>query len=67
MFASNYPILNDVFKSLHLMYNPTYLLKNIRNNWQTGKNTKIEVQSPQNGTSSNTELVGSYSCIQIGK
>ena len=43
IFACNHNILNVVFKFLYFLYNPTYLLKNIRNNWPMEKHKKIEV------------------------
>ena len=43
IFACNHPIFIEVFKSLHLLYDPMHLHKNIKNNLQAEiKNSKIK-------------------------
>ena len=42
IFSCTHPVFNEVFKELYLLYYPTHLLKNIRNNWHTDKMQKLK-------------------------
>ena len=44
----NFPsIPNDTIDELFLLYDPTHLLKNIRNNWCTEKLQKLKYTDPK--------------------
>ena len=47
----NITVENDEFAILFLLYDPTHLLKNIRNNWHTEKMQKLKFTSPENAVS----------------
>ena len=42
LFSIAHPIPNDTIDELFLLYDPTHLLKNIRNNWCTEKLQKLK-------------------------
>ena len=47
IFSCTHPVFNKVFKELYLLYDPTHLLKNIRNNWHTEKMQKLKFIDPE--------------------
>ena len=46
IFSCKHPVENEEFENLYLLYDPTYLLKSIRNNWQTEKMQKLKFTNP---------------------
>ena len=50
IFSRKHPVSNDEFSMLFLLYDPPHLLKNIRNNWHTGKMQKLKFTSSKHGT-----------------
>ena len=46
IFSCKHPVENEEFENLYLLYDPTYLLKSIRNNWQTQKMQKLKFTNP---------------------
>ena len=40
------PVPNEVFRDLYILYDPTHLFKNIRNNWVTEKTQTLEFWLP---------------------
>ena len=51
IYSCKHPVENDEFAILFLLYDPTHLLKNIRNNWHTEKIEKFKFTSPENAVS----------------
>ena len=49
IYSCNHPVSNDEFSILFLLYDPSHLLKNIRNNWQTEKMQKLKFTCPDDG------------------
>jgi hypothetical protein len=47
IFSCTHLVFNEVFKELYLLYDPTHLLKNIRNNWHTEKMQKLKFIDPE--------------------
>ena len=41
VFSINHPVKNTHFEQLYIFYDPTHLVKNIRNNWVTEKMQKL--------------------------
>ena len=48
-YSCKHPVSNDQFQILFLLYDPTHLVKNIRNNWHTEKTQKLKFVNPENG------------------
>ena len=51
IYPCKHPVENDEFAILFLWYDPTHLLKNIRNNWYTKKMQNLKFISPENAVS----------------
>ena len=51
IYSCKHPVENDEFAILFLLYDPTHLVKNIRNNWHTEKMQKLKFTSPENAVS----------------
>ena len=47
LFSIAHPIPNDTIDELFLLYDPTHLLKNIRNNWCREKLQKLKYTDPK--------------------
>ena len=63
LFSCKHPVSNEVFIELYLLYDPTHLLKNIRNNWHTEKMQKLKFTDPatnQTVTAKWSDLVNIY-------
>ena len=50
IYSCHHPISNDEFSMLFLLYDPSHLLKNIRNNWHTEKMQKLKFTCPEDGS-----------------
>ena len=46
-FSIHHPVPNPIFKTLFLLYDPTHLFKNIRNNWLTEKTKSLSFRDPE--------------------
>lgn len=46
IYSIDHPIKNDCFSILHLLYDVTHIMKNIRNNWTTEKTKTLEFIDP---------------------
>ena len=46
-FSIHHPVPNLIFKTLFLLYDPTHLFKNIRNNWLTEKTKSLSFRDPE--------------------
>ena len=65
-FSINHPVQNSVFTCLFLLYDPTHLVKNIRNNWTTEKTKSLSFRDPttqQNIIAKRTDLTQLYKCL----
>ena len=49
IYSCNHPVSNDDFSILFLLYDPSHLLKNIGNDWQTEKMQKLKFTCPDDG------------------
>ena len=49
LWSVNHPINNEEFEELFVLYDPTHLLKNIRNNWVTEKTRTLKFTCPVTG------------------
>ena len=49
IFSVSHPFLNIKFSALFLIYDPTHLFKNIRNNWVTEKTQTLDFSCPDTG------------------
>ena len=49
LWSVNHPISNGEFEELFVLYDPTHLLKNIRNNWVTEKTRTLKFTCPETG------------------
>ena len=69
-YSISHPIPNSVFRDLFLLYDPTHLFKNIRNNWITEKTKSLSFRDPtsqQNITAKWADLVELYkNCSESG-
>ena len=64
IFSINHPIPNNEFEELFLFYDPTHLMKNIRNNWVTEKMRTLQFICPGTGktvTAKWSDIVKIYS------
>ena len=50
IFSIKHPIKNSEYTELFLLYDPTHLLKNVRNNWYTEKMQQLRYTDPESGT-----------------
>ena len=65
-FSINHAVQNSVFTCLFLLYDPTHLFKNIRNNWTTEKTKSLSFRDPttqQNIIAKWTDLTQLYKCL----
>ena len=46
IFSCKHPVENEEFENLYLLHDPTHLVKNTQNNWQTGKMQKLKFADP---------------------
>ena len=63
IWSITHPIENKEFEELFLLYDPTHLLKNIRNNWVTEKTRSLDFTCPlsgKNATAKWSDLVEIY-------
>ena len=49
LWSVNHPVKNEEFEELFMLYDPTHLLKNIRNNWVTEKTRCLKFVCPETG------------------
>ena len=49
LWAVTHPINNEEFEELFVLYDPTHLFKNIRNNWITEKTRCLKFVCPETG------------------
>ena len=47
--AINHPLKNEYFDFLSLFFDPTHMLKNVRNNWVTEKTQTLDFKDPDSG------------------
>ena len=45
-YSIKHPVINEVFEKLFLLYDPTHLYKNIRNNWLSEKTKSLSFRDP---------------------
>lgn len=48
IYSVAHPVNNSLFDKLFTLYDPTHLLKNMRNNWVTEKTQTLEFIDPDN-------------------